>query len=475
MTQDSEQTLKENKVNNSSSSRRSNSSSTKTSNHSSTHSGSNKTEKRDKTRDGLQTRVVIRHLPPTMTSEQFLEEISPIPEHNDYYFVRADTSLGLFSFSRAYINFIHMEDVFIFKDKFDNYVFVDSKGNEFPAIVEFAPLQKIPRRRIGANGQPITAKKRDNKCGTIEQDSDYITFLEDLEKDKNESNMPSAEVYLEEIEAREKELKANHGVLKITTPLIEFIKNKKAEKIKLREERREERRKQQLEQKRIREEEQQRKIKLKKQSEDKKHKESDEQFKEKSHKRDEEKFKIKNRDSDKKEVFKSQEFSKKSESKKNEKKSSFSNRYKNEKVKDTNNSNTNDKNDSTFVVKVLQNPDKDKDKTQESNPKNSSDTKKSEMNAEKSNTQDMKEVSNELKNNSEKTESSSKNSNESSRRIRNKDRPTREIYRPGAVKRNTSESSQTQANDSQSSGSHKSTTNRSEHGYKNRVFTRSKP
>jgi hypothetical protein len=57
MTQDSEQTLKENKVNNSSSSRRSNSSSTKTSNHSSTHSGSNKTEKKDKTRDGLQTRV----------------------------------------------------------------------------------------------------------------------------------------------------------------------------------------------------------------------------------------------------------------------------------------------------------------------------------------------------------------------------------------------------------------------------------
>jgi len=71
-------------------------------------------------------------------------------------------------------------------------------------------------------------------------------------------------------------------------------------------------------------------------------------------------------------------------------------------------------------------------------------------------------------------ESSSRNNNESSRRIRNKDRPAREIYRPGAVKRNTSESSQTQANDSQSSGSHKSSTNRSEHGYKNRVFTRSK-
>lgn len=31
-------------------------------------------------------------------------------------------------------------------------------GNEYPAIVEFAPFQKIPKKR---------SKKRDAKCGTI--------------------------------------------------------------------------------------------------------------------------------------------------------------------------------------------------------------------------------------------------------------------------------------------------------------------
>lgn len=32
-------------------------------------------------------------------------------------------------------------------------------GNEFPAVVEFAPFQKIPKKR--------NPKKRDAKCGTI--------------------------------------------------------------------------------------------------------------------------------------------------------------------------------------------------------------------------------------------------------------------------------------------------------------------
>lgn len=37
--------------------------------------------------------------------------------------------LGQHAFSRAYINFLISEDIFIFTDKFDGYVFLDSKGN----------------------------------------------------------------------------------------------------------------------------------------------------------------------------------------------------------------------------------------------------------------------------------------------------------------------------------------------------------
>ncbi|CAL1262312.1 unnamed protein product [Larinioides sclopetarius] len=173
--------------------------------------------KRDKT---FQTKVVIRRLPPSMTEEQFLEQISPVPEHDYMYFVKADMSLGPHAFSRAYINFLIPEDIFLFKDKFDGYVFVDNKGNEYPAIVEFAPFQKIPKKR--------NPKKRDAKCGTIDNDPDYLKFLESL-KNPDEVALPSAEVYLEEIESREKELKANNGVPKITTPLIEFLTAKKIE------------------------------------------------------------------------------------------------------------------------------------------------------------------------------------------------------------------------------------------------------
>lgn len=63
-----------------------------------------------------------------MTEETFLKQIEPIPDHDDFYFVPADWSLLQNASSRAYINFTNQNDIFIFKDKFDGYVFVDSRG-----------------------------------------------------------------------------------------------------------------------------------------------------------------------------------------------------------------------------------------------------------------------------------------------------------------------------------------------------------
>lgn len=63
-----------------------------------------------------------------MTKECFVEEVSPLPDHNYLWFVEADKSLGQYAFSRAYINFLHQEDIFIFTEKFDGYIFVDAKG-----------------------------------------------------------------------------------------------------------------------------------------------------------------------------------------------------------------------------------------------------------------------------------------------------------------------------------------------------------
>ncbi|GAB6021170.1 hypothetical protein CHUAL_003800 [Chamberlinius hualienensis] len=204
-----------------------------------------KADKREK--QAPPTKVVIRRLPPSMTLDTFTEQISPLPENDHMYFVKADMSLGQYAFSRAYINFLNNQDVFLFKEKFDGYVFVDSKGGEYPAVVEFAPFQKVPKKK----------QKKDSKCGTIENDPDYTKFVESW-NNPEEVNLPSAEFYLEEIENREREMKANSGDLQGNTPLLEYLKQKKAEKIRIRDERREERRRRDLEKKRLKEEERRR-------------------------------------------------------------------------------------------------------------------------------------------------------------------------------------------------------------------------
>ena len=136
-------------------------------------------------------------------------------------------------FFRATINFINEEDVYSFKERFDGYVFVDNKGNfailgiewndcfqnniyyishenshfnnlsflghEYPAIVEFAPNQKIPKN---------SRSHKDAKNGTIDEDSDYIKFLENLENPVKSTR--TIQQCLEDIDAKEKELKSEY-------------------------------------------------------------------------------------------------------------------------------------------------------------------------------------------------------------------------------------------------------------------------
>lgn len=184
------------------------------------------------------TKVVIRRLPPTMTQDQFLEQVSPLPEHDYLYFVKADMSLGQFAFSRAYINFIEQQDIFVFREKFDNYVFIDSKGVEYPAVVEFAPFQRLPKKRAG--------KKKDLKCGTIESDSYFISFLENLKNQEIDSSVAQSKT--------EYSYQPSDNTAKkiMTTPLLEYLKLRKQEKQRLRDEKREERRRRDMEKRRTR-------------------------------------------------------------------------------------------------------------------------------------------------------------------------------------------------------------------------------
>uniref|UniRef100_A0A1B6MEL1 UPF3 domain-containing protein n=1 Tax=Graphocephala atropunctata TaxID=36148 RepID=A0A1B6MEL1_9HEMI len=193
------------------------------------------------------TKVVVRRLPPSMTEEQFKNQVSPLPEIDYFYFVPADMSLMPNAFCRAYINFVDQSDLFIFTQKFDGYVFVDSKGNEFPAIVEFAPFQRIPKNRPN--------RKKDPKVGTIEADPGFIAFKERLEAEmlENKTAVNASKQHFFETSLIPEKKEA------VNTPLLDFVKHRRAEKQKVREEKREEKRKRDLDRKKAKEE--QRRIK----------------------------------------------------------------------------------------------------------------------------------------------------------------------------------------------------------------------
>ncbi|KAI5193907.1 Regulator Of Nonsense Transcripts 3B [Manis pentadactyla] len=190
---------------------------------------------RNKKKEAL-SKVVIRRLPHTLTKEHLQEHLQPMPEHDYFEFFSNDTSLYPHMYARAYINFKNQEDIILFRDRFDGYVFLDNKGQEYPAIVEFAPFQKAAKKKT---------KKRDTKVGTINDAPEYRKFLESYEAD-NEKMTSTPETLLEEIEAKNREL-----IAKKTTPLLSFLKNKQ----RMREEKREERRRREIERKRQREEE----------------------------------------------------------------------------------------------------------------------------------------------------------------------------------------------------------------------------
>ncbi|XP_037678799.1 regulator of nonsense transcripts 3B-like isoform X1 [Choloepus didactylus] len=197
--------------------------------------GEDKVDRNKEKKEAL-SKVVIRGLPPTLTKEQLQEHLQPMPEHDYFEFFSNDTSLYPHMYARAYINFKNQEDIILFRDLFDGYIFLDNKGQEYPVIVEFAPFQKAAKKKT---------KKRDIKVGTIDDDPEYRKFLESYAAD-NEKMTSTPETLLEEIEAKNREL-----IAKKTTPLLSFLKNKQ----RMREEKREERRRRELERKRQREEE----------------------------------------------------------------------------------------------------------------------------------------------------------------------------------------------------------------------------
>lgn len=167
-------------------------------------------------------KVIVRGLPPYFTEEEFLENVNPLPLHNYFRFVPADTKLGPNANGRCYIKFLEPEELFKFMERYNRYVFVDRKGHESMAFVEYAPFQKIPK---------ASGRKADPKAGTLADDPDFKKYLESLESGiDNEKTSNSIENYLEEIKVREKEAESSKSGPKVITPLIEYVRQKREER-----------------------------------------------------------------------------------------------------------------------------------------------------------------------------------------------------------------------------------------------------
>ncbi|CAG9830340.1 unnamed protein product [Diabrotica balteata] len=191
------------------------------------------TEKKSDKKEKPLTKVIIRRLPPTIEQETFIKQVSPIPDYSYIYTVNGDFSLGENAFSRVYINFVHHDDVYSFKERFDNYVFLDAKGSEYPCVVEFAPFQKIPKKR--------GKTRMDPKAGSIESDPYYLDFLENLQKPQEVDEKPEYTLQL---------TSSSENKNDVTTPLLEYIKSKRAQRMRIREVRREERKRREFDKRR---------------------------------------------------------------------------------------------------------------------------------------------------------------------------------------------------------------------------------
>ena len=163
------------------------------------------------------TKVVLRHLPPTISEAALLDQIDGTfaGRYNWFSFRPGKISQKHMSYSRAYVDFKKPEDVIEFAEFFNGHIFVNEKGAQFKVMVENAPSQRVPRQW----------SKKDGRDGSIYKDSEYLEFLELLAKPVE--NLPSAEIQLEKREAERSGAAKDNPVI---TPLMDFVRQKRAAK-----------------------------------------------------------------------------------------------------------------------------------------------------------------------------------------------------------------------------------------------------
>ncbi|KAI0602364.1 Smg-4/UPF3 family-domain-containing protein [Biscogniauxia sp. FL1348] len=172
-------------------------------------------------------KVIIRRLPPGMTSEEFETILGEEWKNGNgkvdwTRFHEGDVSHDPSNPSlpaRCYLHLIRIEDIPVLADTVQRLTWEDAKhtAND-PALVGPPYLETAPYQKI-----PTTKRRTDPRQGTIDQDPDFMAFLSSLTQDpapKEADSEPAVD-------------DANKADVKVTTtPLIEYLKEKKANKTK---------------------------------------------------------------------------------------------------------------------------------------------------------------------------------------------------------------------------------------------------
>jgi len=157
-----------------------------------------------------------------------------LADHDYFCFFEAPSNAGSYSFSRAYINFLDPNDMQDFLNRFDNHVFIDKHGRQYPAVVERAfwhksatsgPFYKNPKESNVDSGTSVTETRT---YLDLEQDEDFKRFLEKIQMKKR----PTQQSSILNIESNLDELtNASDGnrmgkksrQQKVTTPLLAYV------------------------------------------------------------------------------------------------------------------------------------------------------------------------------------------------------------------------------------------------------------
>ncbi|KAI1506351.1 Smg-4/UPF3 family-domain-containing protein [Biscogniauxia marginata] len=194
----------------------------------STSQVANETPKASKAKAPAQgKKVIIRRLPPGMTSEEFDTILGDEWKAGNGKVNWARFHEGEISNdpsnpslpARCYLHVTRIDDIPILADTVQKLTWEDAKhtAND-PALVGPPYLETAPYQKI-----PTTKRRTDPRQGTIDQDPDFMAFLSSLTQDPVAKETDSEAVTDD----------ANKADVKVTTtPLIEYLKEKKANKTK---------------------------------------------------------------------------------------------------------------------------------------------------------------------------------------------------------------------------------------------------